>query len=233
MGLGDPHFAIFAMQMMFGKGQQIGMAVHIQVGGEAGLVHDGGMGVMVVHQWGSMMMMHQWGRVVRIVVQISMMGMMVLIDVCVAVDDVMIDHGIAVVQEMMGLIVHYLVHMMHWLHFMDRLVADYLGRGMDMGVMHMVMAVHVVMIQVSRVAVVMINWMWHSVQMVVSTTIDHNCRAVAQMNAIGMMHIRIHEMRQMILVMMIVLQMRQQTSLSHAQQCQSADKELKRARKVS
>jgi len=182
-------------------------------------------------------MMHQWSGVMGIMVQISMMGMMMqigmmgmmmLIDVCIVVDDVMIDHGIPVVQEVMGFIVHHLVHMMHWLHFMDGLVADDLGRSMDMRMMmHMVMAVHIV-IQVSRVAVVMVNWMWHCIQMVIST-IDHNSRTMTQMNTIRMMHIGVHKMRQ-ILVMMIVLQMRQQTSLCHAQQCQGADKELKRSR---
>jgi len=234
MCLGDPHFAIFAMQMMFGKGQQIGMTVHIQMGREC-FMYNSSMGVMVVHQWGSMMMMDQRSRVVVvvIVVQVSvmqiMMGMMMLIDVSIVMDDVMIDHGISVVQEMMGFIVHHLVHMMHWLHFMDGLMANNLGRSMDMSVMYMVMAVHIV-IQVSGVAIVMINWMLHRIQMMI-TTINHNRRAVSQMNTIRMMHIGINKMRQL-LVMIMMIQMGQETGLCHAQQCQSADKDLKVILKV-
>lgn len=225
MRLGDSHFAVFAVQMMLGKGQQIGMAVYVQVGWEGGLVHHSGMGVMVVHQRSRMMMMHQWSRVVGIMMQVSV-GMSMLIDVCVGVvNDVMIDHRISIVQEVVWLIMHHLVHMMHWLHFMNGLMADNLGWGMYMSVMHMVVSVHIV-IQMGRVAVMMVNGMRHCVQMVIGT-IDHNSGAVAQVNAVRVMHLGVHKVRQF-LVMMIVLQMRKQTRLSHAQQGQSADKELRK-----
>lgn len=58
MSLGDLHFAVFTVQMVLGKGQQIGMAVHIQVGRIDGLVHHSSMTVMV-HQRSRMMMVHQ------------------------------------------------------------------------------------------------------------------------------------------------------------------------------
>lgn len=235
MGLSDAHLAVFAVQMVLGKGQQVGMAVHVQVGWVDGLGHQGCVRVMMVHKGGSMMMVHQRSRVVGVVVQVAVVQvgvvqvsvvvqvMGVLIDMCVVVDDVMIDHGVPVVQEVVGLIVHNLVHMMHWLHLMNGLVADNLGRGMHMSVMmHIGMSVmHISVIQVSRVAVVMIDWM--CVHMMFAT-IDHNGRAVAQVNAVRVMHIGIHEVRQMIVVMVVM--MGQQTGLSHAQQGQGADEEL-------
>lgn len=39
MGLSDAHLAVFAVQMVLGKGQQVGMAVHVQVGWVDGLGH--------------------------------------------------------------------------------------------------------------------------------------------------------------------------------------------------
>lgn len=231
MGLSDAHLAVFAVQMVLGKGQQVGMAVHVQVGWVDGLGHQGCVRVMVVHQGGSMMMVHQRSRVVGVVVQVAVVQvsvqMGVLIDMCVVVDDVMIDHGVPVVQEVVGFIVHNLVHMVHWLHLVDGLVADNLGRGMHMSVMmHIGMSVmHISVIQVSRVAVVMIDWM--CVHMMFAT-IDHNGRAVTQVHTVRVMHIGVHEVRQMIVVMMLMLQMGQQTGLSHAQQGQGADKELQK-----
>lgn len=162
---------------------------------------------------------------VVIVVQIGV-GMGVRIDVRVVVDDVMIDHGVPVVQEVMWLIVHHLVHMMHWLHFMDGLVTDNLGRSVNV----LQMAVVHVVIQVRRVAVVVVDGMRHSIHVVV-VTIDHYGGAVAQMNAIGMVDIAVHVGWQL-LVVHIVLQMGQQASLSHAQQSQSADEELKKTSTV-
>lgn len=222
MGLSDAHLAVFAVQMVLGKGQQVGMAVHVQVGRVDGLGHQGCVRVMVVHKGGSMMVVHQRSRVVGVVVQVAVVQvsvqMGVLIDMCVVVDDVMIDHGVPVVQEVVGFIVHNLVHMVHRLHLVDGLVADNLGRGMHMSVM-----MHIGVIQVSRVAVVMIDWM--CVHMMFAT-IDHNGRAVTQVHTVRVMHIGVHEVRQMIVVMMLMLQMGQQTGLSHAQQGQGADKEL-------
>lgn len=137
---------------------------------------------------------------VRIVVQIGV-GVGVRIDVSVVVDDVMIDHGVPVVQEVVWLIVHHLVHMMHWLHFVDGLVADNLGRSVHM----LQMAVVHVVIQVRRVAVVVVDGMRHSVHVVV-VAIDHYGGAVAQVNAIGMMNVAVHIGWQL-LVVHIVLQM--------------------------
>lgn len=236
MSLSDAHLAVFAVQMVLGKGQQVGMAVHVQVGGVDGLGHQGCVRVMVVHKGGGMMMVHQRSRVVGVVVQVAVVQvsvvqvsvqMGVLIDMCVVVDDVMIDHGVPVVQEVVGFIVHNLVHMVHRFHLVDGLVADNLGRGMHMSVMmHIGMSVmHIGVIQVSRVAVVMIDWM--CVHMMFAT-IDHNGGAVTQVHTVRVMHIGIHEVRQMIVVMMLVLQMGQQTGLSHAQQGQGADKELQK-----
>lgn len=222
MGLSDAHLAVFAVQMVLGKGQQVGMAVHVQVGRVDGLGHQGCVRVMVVHKGSSVMVVHQRSRVVGVVVQVAVVQvsvqMGVLVDMCVVVDDVMIDHGVPVVQEVVGFIVHNLVHMVHWLHLVDGLVADNLGRGMHMSVM-----MHIGVIQVSRVAVVMIDWM--CVHMMFAT-IDHNGGAVTQVHTVRVMHIGVHEVRQMIVVMMLMLQMGQQTGLSHAQQGQGADKEL-------
>lgn len=154
-----------------------------------------------------------------IVVKVSV-GMCVRIDVgMVVVDNVMIDHGIPVVQEMVWLIVHHFVNMMNWLHFMDGLVADNLGRSMNMGMVHIV-------IQMGRIAIVMVDRMWHWVHMVIAA-IDHYSGAMAQMYTIRMMNVAVHKVWQL-LVMKIVLQMRQQTRLSYAQQSQSADEELKK-----
>lgn len=184
MGLSDAHLAVLAVQVVLGKGQQVGMAVHVQVGRVYGLGHYGSVRVMVVHEWGSMVMVHQRCRVVGVVVQVGVVqvGVVqvsvtsvqvgVLIDVCVVVDDVMIDHGVPVVQEVVGLIVHNLVYMVYWFHLVDGLVADNLGRGMHVSMVYMVgMSVMHIMIQVSRVAVVMIDWM--CVHMMFAT-IDHN-----------------------------------------------------------
>lgn len=184
MGLSDAHLAVFAVQVVLGEGQQVGMAVHVQVGRVYGLGHYGSMRVVVVHEWGSMVMVHKRCRVVGVMVQVGVVqvGVVqvsvtsvqvgVLIDVCVVVDDVMIDHGVPVVQEVVGLIVHNLVHMMYGLHLVDGLVADNLGRCMHVSMMDMVgMSVMHIMIQVSRVAVVMIDWM--CVHMMFAT-IDHN-----------------------------------------------------------
>lgn len=184
MGLSDAHLAVFAVQVVLGKGQQVGMAVHVQMGRVYGLGHYGSVRVMVVNEWGSMVMVHQRCRVVGVVVQVGVVqvGVVqvsvtsvqvgVLIDVCVVVDDVMIDHGVPVVQEVVGLIVHNLVDMVYWFHLVDGLVADNLGRGMHVSMVYMVgMSVMHIMIQVSGVAVVMVDWM--CVHMMFAT-IDHN-----------------------------------------------------------
>lgn len=57
MRLRDPDFAVFTVQMVLGKGQQVGVAVDIQVGGVDGLVHHGSVAV-VMHQWSRVVVVH-------------------------------------------------------------------------------------------------------------------------------------------------------------------------------
>lgn len=58
MRLRDPDFAVFTVQVVLGKGQQVGVAVDIQVGGVDGLVHHSGVAV-VVHQRSRVVVVHQ------------------------------------------------------------------------------------------------------------------------------------------------------------------------------
>lgn len=99
------------------------------------MVHQSGVTVMMmIHQVSMMidmfMMMQQ--RTVMHVGVMQIMCMNVFIMMIVLMDDMMIDHRLDIVQEVVWLMVHHLGDMMHWLNMVNWLVVYNFGSGCGM-----------------------------------------------------------------------------------------------------